>query len=213
LFHSLSLKVYGRKQMAREVGAESARPGAGRCGPATCRRTASEEFTAACDAVPELDTGGALTELRELLKDHLRQRAYPGWFLRWPDMEAAAKTLRWFELVAVPGLLQTEDYARAVLRTQVIATDDEIDEMVKGRLDRQAVLTRDSPPMLWVILDEGVLRRPVGGKYVMREQLDRLAEDTDDIAAVTVMWDTLKSEALSRSASLELVEEVAKTWT
>lgn len=229
----------------------------------TGQRAPTEEFAAACDAVPELATGGALSRLRDLLRDHLKQRAYPGWFHRWPDKEAAATTLRTFELVAVPGLLQTEDYARAVLRTQVMATDKEIEEMVGARMERQAILTRDSPAMLWVILDEGVLRRPVGGSSVMREQVGRLAEDArrpnivlqviplavgahqglsgnfviadfaegppavyqdtaargqivedaDDIAAVTMMWATLNSEALPRSASLELVEEVAKTWT
>jgi transcriptional regulator with XRE-family HTH domain len=223
----------------------------------------AEGFAAACDAVPELQTGGALTRLRDLMRDYLKQRAYPAWFHRWPDMEARAKTLRTFELVAVPGLLQTEDYARAMLRTQVMATDDEIEEMVKARMERQAILADGGRPMLWVILDEGVLRRPVGGPQVMKEQLARLAEgagrpnivlqvipltvgahqgmsgnfviadfadgpsalyqdaaargqiveDAGDIAAVTVMWDTLNSEALPRSASLEFVEEAAKTWT
>jgi transcriptional regulator with XRE-family HTH domain len=227
------------------------------------QRAPTEEFTAGCDAVPELGTGAALTRLRELLRNYLKQRAYPGWFHRWPDKEAEAKTLRWFELVAVPGLLQTEDYARAVLRTQVMATDGEIEEMVKACMERQAILDRDSRPMLWVIVDEGVLRRPVGGAHVMREQLGRLTEaarrpnvvlqviplavgahqgmsgnfviadfaegppavyqdtaargeiveDADDVAAVTLMWDTLKSEALARSASVELVEEAAKAWT
>jgi transcriptional regulator with XRE-family HTH domain len=140
------------------------------------QRAPAEELAAACDAVPELGTGGALTRLRELLRDYLKQRAYPGWFHRWPDKEAEAKTLRWFELVAVPGLLQTKDYARAMLRTQVMASDDEIAEMVRARLDRQLILERDVRPMLWVILDVGVLRRPVGGTSAMRGQLARLAD-------------------------------------
>ncbi len=227
------------------------------------QRAPMEGFAAACDAIPELGTGGALTRLRALLGNYLKQRAYPGWFHRWPDKEATAKTLRTFELVAVPGLLQTEDYARAVLRTQVMATDDEVEEMVRARMERQAILASDTRPMLWVILDEGALRRPVGGATVMRAQLGHLAEaalrpnvvlqviplavgahqgmsgnfviadfadappavyqdtaargqiieDPDDIAAVTMMWDTLNSEALPRSASVELVKEAAKTWT
>jgi transcriptional regulator with XRE-family HTH domain len=227
------------------------------------QRAPTEEFTAACDAIPELRTDGALGELRERLSGYFHQRAYPGWFAHWPDTEAQARVLRWFELVAVPGLLQTEDYARAVLRTQVMATDDQIEEMVAARLDRQAILTRDRPPMLWVIVDEGVLRRPVGSAAVMAEQVGKLVEaagrpniviqvipwavgahqgmsgnfviadlpdgppvvyqDTaargqiveasEDIAAVTLMWDTLKSEALPRAASKDLVEEAAKTWT
>jgi transcriptional regulator with XRE-family HTH domain len=58
------------------------------------QRAPTEDFTAACDAVPELGTDGALGRLRELLGDYLKQRAYPGWFHRWPDKEASAKTLR-----------------------------------------------------------------------------------------------------------------------
>ena len=69
----------------------------------------TEQFAAACDAVPELNTGGALAELRDLLlKDYLKQRAYPGWFIRWPEKEAQATVLRSFELVVIPGLLQTD---------------------------------------------------------------------------------------------------------
>jgi transcriptional regulator with XRE-family HTH domain len=140
------------------------------------QRAPTEEFAAACDAVPELGTNGALVRLRELLRDYLKQRAYPGWFHRWPDMEAEAKTLRWFEPLVVPGLLQTEDYARAVFRTRVEATDEEIADMVAARMERQAILERDVPPMLWMVLDEGVLTRPVGGTQVMREQLKHLIE-------------------------------------
>jgi hypothetical protein len=77
--------------------------------------------------------------------------------------------------VVVPGLLQTEDYARAVLSTRVGATPDEIDEAVAARLARQQVLERDQPPELWAILDEGVLRRPVGAPAVMGGQLTHLA--------------------------------------
>lgn len=142
----------------------------------TGQRAPTEEFAAACDAVPELATGGALSRLRDLLRDHLKQRAYPGWFHRWPDKEAEATTLRWFEPLLVPGLLQTEDYARAVFRTRVGATDDEISEMVASRMERQAILERGAPPVLWVVLDEGVLRRPVGGDHVMCEQLGVLMD-------------------------------------
>ena len=76
----------------------------------------------------------------------------------------------------MPGLLQTEDYARAVFRTRFGVTDEEIDEQVAARLKRQEILARDEPPALWVIVDESVLRRPVGGRYVMREQIGHLIE-------------------------------------
>jgi transcriptional regulator with XRE-family HTH domain len=140
------------------------------------QRAPARKFTADCDEIPELDTRGALMRLWEHLQDHMRYRAYPGWFHDWPGKEAEARTLRAFEPLLVPGLLQTENYARAVLRTRVGDTDDEIEEMVSARLGRQALLARDRPPTLWVIIDEGVLRRPVGGADVMREQLGHLAE-------------------------------------
>ena len=76
----------------------------------------------------------------------------------------------------MPGLLQTEAYARAVLSTRVGATEDEIDETVAARLARQQILERDQPPELWAILDEGVLHRPVGAPEVMRGQLTHLVE-------------------------------------
>ena len=90
-------------------------------------------------------------------------------------------SLRSFEPLVIPGLLQTEDYARAVLRTRVKVTDEEIDEMVTARMDRQSILAQDKPPMLWSIVDEGVLRRPVGGAATMGGQL--VAPGRDGTAA------------------------------
>jgi Domain of unknown function (DUF5753) len=74
----------------------------------------------------------------------------------------------------VPGLLQTGDYARAIFRTRFRITAGQIDEQVAARLKRQEILAREDPPALWVILDEWVLRRPVGGRHVMQEQVSRL---------------------------------------
>jgi transcriptional regulator with XRE-family HTH domain len=138
-------------------------------------RTPSEELAKACEAIPELGCNGALTELYEVLSVHLRRRAYPGWFAGWPDKEAQARRLRSFEPLVVPGLLQTEAYARAILSTRMGATRDELEEAVARRMERQRILDREHPPELWVILDEAVLRRPVGGADVMRDQLVRLA--------------------------------------
>jgi transcriptional regulator with XRE-family HTH domain len=139
-------------------------------------RTPSADLAQACETIPELGCNGALTRLYGILSDHLKPRAYPGWFAEWPDKEAHARRLRSYEPVVVPGLLQTEAYARAVLSTRVGATADELDEAVAARMGRQNVLDRDHPPELWVILDEAVLRRPVGGRDVMREQLKYLAD-------------------------------------
>lgn len=140
------------------------------------QRVPTLEFAAACDAIPEMDTRGALVRLREHLQGHLKYRAYPGWFQDWPLKEAEAKMLRWFEPLLVPGLLQTEDYARALLRTRVGDTEDEIEDMVAARMERQAIFSRSKPPTLWAIVDEGVIRRPVGGPEVMGHQLRHLAE-------------------------------------
>lgn len=140
------------------------------------QRPPTEQFAAACDAMPKLGTSGALTELRGHLNEALKRRGFPGWFQPWAAREAEATALRWFEPLIVPGLLQTEDYARALLRTRVGDTDEEIEEMVAARMARQAILARLKPPTLWVVIDEGVLHRPVGGAEVMREQLLHLAQ-------------------------------------
>lgn len=74
----------------------------------------------------------------------------------------------------MPGLLQTADYIRAVLRGIPGATDTEVDEYLQVRLQRQAIFDRPSPPIFTAVIDEGVLHRPIGGREVMRQQLDRL---------------------------------------
>jgi hypothetical protein len=84
--------------------------------------------------------------------------------------------LRWYEPLVVPGLLQTEGYARAILSARPDGNLDDLDEQVAARLARQAVLDRPDAPQLWCVLDEGVLHRAIGGSKVMRSQLYRLAE-------------------------------------
>jgi DNA-binding XRE family transcriptional regulator len=139
-------------------------------------RVPTRPATADIDAVPELHTSGALAELWDSLRDGMTHQAFPSWFQDWPGKEAQAATLRWFEPMLVPGLLQTEDYARAVFQTRFGLSDDEIEARVAARLKRQEILTREKPPALWVILDEGVLHRPVGGRHVMLEQVNHLLD-------------------------------------
>jgi transcriptional regulator with XRE-family HTH domain len=221
------------------------------------RRVPSLDFAQRCDDA--LATTGTFARLHA----HLRTAPFPSWFRPFAQHEAEATSLRTFELALVPGLLQTADYARAVLRTRVGAGEDEIDQLVSARLERQAILDRDDPPLLWVVVDEGVLNRPVGGSDVMGAQIEHLVEMADrpsvviqvipcgvgahegllgafviadfakspsivyletaltglvverpeDVSAVTLRYETLKTEALPRAASLELLREVAKTWT
>jgi transcriptional regulator with XRE-family HTH domain len=103
--------------------------------------------------------------------------AVPAWFAPYLGLEQAAEVIRCYEVQFVPGLLQTADYARAVL--QIEAGDDpELDTelQVSMRIRRQQVLHRPRPPRLWAVIDEAALRRPIGGASVARSQLEHLIE-------------------------------------
>ncbi|MBU6534261.1 helix-turn-helix domain-containing protein [Streptomyces sp. NPDC057245] len=105
----------------------------------------------------------------------------PDWFSMYVSLEGAARIVRSYEPHFVPGLLQTEDYARSVLEAGTIgnAGGEAVERHVSLRMERQRLLDRPDPPHLWVVMDETVLRRPVSihGR-VMREQLDKLLEFT-----------------------------------
>lgn len=95
-------------------------------------------------------------------------------------LEAAADSIRAYEQQVVPGLLQTEEYARAMIRAaRPDISANEVERRVSVRLGRQSLLTQDDPIDLWVVLDEAVVSRPVGGDAVMRAQLRRLVEAAD----------------------------------
>jgi transcriptional regulator with XRE-family HTH domain len=223
----------------------------------SARRVPSLDFARRADEA--LDTGGTLLRLHRLV----RMAPYPEWFRQYTILESEATELRSWQPLAVDGLLQTPEYARVILSTRVGVPEDEIDQRVTARMNRQAVLTRLDPPLLWVLLDETVLRRPVGGRAVMQAQLEHLAEmsrrpnvvvqvvptdvgahdgsngafviadfaqassvvylDTalegiviewpQQVAAVRVSYDTLRGEAMSRSASAQFLREMAKEWT
>ena len=101
----------------------------------------------------------------------------PGWFETYLGLESAAAVIRSLEAQFVPGLFQTEDYARAVTRLgHKTAPAKEIERRVGLRVKRQELLTRPQPPRIWAVMDEAVLRRPIGGTAVMRAQLRRLVE-------------------------------------
>jgi len=103
----------------------------------------------------------------------------PQWFRAYIDLEAAAALIRTYEGQFVPGLLQTEDYMRAVMRgAQLGDSPEELERRVRLRLTRQRLLAQDDGPRLWAVVDEAALRRPVGGREVMRAQLERLVETT-----------------------------------
>jgi len=213
-----------------------------------------------------LDKEFGLPGTFERMERRIRGIPFPVSFRPFVPIEAEARGLRTFEHSLIPGLLQTEDYARSVLATKPNSTEAEISGLVSERLIRQAILERDEPPapLLWVLLDEGALNRPVADPAVMRDQLKhlatmsmlpnvtiqvvpysarghsgllgafviaeladsasivfledvsggRVAEDPDVVAEVTLRFDSLRSEALPKGASRDLMGSVAEQkWT
>ncbi|MWA10404.1 Scr1 family TA system antitoxin-like transcriptional regulator [Streptomyces sp. BA2] len=102
----------------------------------------------------------------------------PGWFSMYVSLEGAASLIRSYEPHFVPGLLQTEEYARGVMRSGAIGQTrpEDIERYVALRMERQSLLDREDAPRVWIVMDETALRRPVGGSDVMREQIDKLLE-------------------------------------
>ena len=111
----------------------------------------------------------------------------PNWFQTYIGLEEAASLIRTYEVQFVPGLLQTEDYCRAVITSgQADAPVEEVERRVNLRLTRQKLLSREeSPGRLWAVVDEAALRRPMGGRKVMRSQLQHLL-DLMETKTVTV---------------------------
>jgi hypothetical protein len=131
-----------------------------------------QRFAAACDeAFPQMDGwfGRFCHDSRTWAGPH------PPWFRDWVETERRATVIRWWEPLLIPGLLQTEGYARTVLGW---GPDDggDLDERVAARLDRQAIFDRDSAPEVWILIGEPVLSYRVGSAEVMRKQIDHLAE-------------------------------------
>ena len=104
----------------------------------------------------------------------------PAWFRTAVGLEEAATLIRAYEPQVIPGLLQTESYIRAITAASFpAATSDYAERTVALRLARQQLLHRASPPGYWVVMDETVLRRPIGGRHVMRDQLTHLIQSAE----------------------------------
>jgi hypothetical protein len=132
-----------------------------------------------------LEIYGVGEEQRADLMQIAREARQKGWWHAYGDIpippavafEAEAFSMSIYQCLVVHALFQTKDYARAVLRAmRPQLTQEQIERRVELRMARQSVLTRDKPPALWVVLDEAVLRRLIGGPEVMRQQLERLSE-------------------------------------
>jgi transcriptional regulator with XRE-family HTH domain len=226
----------------------------------TCRTAPSPQHAAQADAA--LNTPQTFRRLRQ----GMINGAYEAWVRALLEMEERAAVLRWWEPLLVPGLLQTEAYARAMIRAgRPGDSDAEVEQLVTARMARQEIWDRQSPPapMLFAVLGEAVLRQPVGDGEVMREQLDRLVEAADapritiqvmpfaagahpgllgpfvvasfdagpdaayldnaldgqvterrkQVGRVALLYDTLRSEALSPGASRELIVRAVQEWT
>jgi transcriptional regulator with XRE-family HTH domain len=133
---------------------------------------------------------------REALLKLARESNTPGWWQGYADilphwvepyfgLEAAASFIRNYELQFVPGLLQTEGYALSLIRLGNAPTEEDVLRRAEARMSRQDILRRETPPRVWAVVDEGALRRPIGGAKVMREQLKHLI-DMCDHPAVTL---------------------------
>ncbi|MDN5918521.1 MAG: helix-turn-helix domain-containing protein [Pseudonocardia sp.] len=107
---------------------------------------------------------------------HRYNDVMPTWLASFVGFEQDAAIIRCYEAQFVPGLLQTEAYARAVIALGQAVNDDEMQQRVALRIQRQRMLAVTEPPDYWAIVDEAVLRRSIGGKHIMREQLDHLLE-------------------------------------
>jgi transcriptional regulator with XRE-family HTH domain len=226
----------------------------------TCRTLASPEQAVQADQA--LKMPGTFGRLRKAMLNG----AYEAWFRAFIDIETRAAVLRWWEPLVVPGLLQTEAYARGVLRgARPTDSDTVIEQLVMARMARQSIWEREDPepPVLSVILGESVLRQRVGDAKVMREQLGRLVgaaenprvtiqvmpssadahpgllgpfvvasfengpdaayldnaldgqvtERRAQVGRVALLYDTLRSEALSPGASVKLIAKAVEQWT
>lgn len=139
------------------------------------RRTPRPEFLDAADEL--LDAGGMLKATKDdVTRARSRARVrHPAWFRDYARLEREAVEISFFSTLTVPGLLQTEAYARAIfMARQPLLDEESIEARVAARMDRQKILTTWPPPMVSVVFEEAVLRRPIGGWDVQERQLSEL---------------------------------------
>jgi transcriptional regulator with XRE-family HTH domain len=141
----------------------------------TGKRPASADLVHRADTA--LDTGGLLGRLLDAAQQAATRELMPEWFRPWADIERTATALRTYQQFVISGLLQTSDYARAVLRPGMPTSDETaLQRATDARIQRQHVLTSETPPELIMILEESALHRPVGSPEIMRDQLNALID-------------------------------------
>ena len=167
-----------QEQLGQQVSYSAAQVGKVETGD----RAPSLDFADGCDrALPDAD--GLFARIYALARRW--DGGYPSWFAEWVEAERRATSLCWWEPLLVPGLVQTADYARAILAAGPDTTEDELEQLVSARIERQAIFDRPKPPKLWVVLDEAVLHRLIGSRKIMYDQLLCLA-DTSCRPSITV---------------------------
>jgi transcriptional regulator with XRE-family HTH domain len=165
-------------QLGQRLGYSGAQVGKVEMG----ERAPSQDFAQGCDQA-FAESGGLFGRIYELARRW--DGGYPSWFAEWIESERRATSLRSWEPLIMPGLLQTADYSRAILAADPETAEDQLDELVTARLERQAIFDRADPPTLWAVLDEAVLYRLIGTRKVMYDQLLHLA-DTSCRSNITV---------------------------
>ncbi|MDI2126022.1 helix-turn-helix domain-containing protein [Yinghuangia seranimata] len=180
-FHAIGRQIkvlreragFSQKELASRVGYSEEQISSIEIG----RRTPQPDLLEVLDEL--LDAGGLLkTVIPDVVKAKERPRVrHPDWFKDYAELEAKAVELCEFSTLAIPGQMQTEAYARAVFTNRRPILDEETVEMrVQARLARQEMFSKWPPVLLSVVLWEPVLRQPIGGREVQREQLQRLLE-------------------------------------
>lgn len=152
-----------------------------------------------------LDAALGADDLLVELWPYVYREAFPDWSRKFMELSERAVAVRQYAAHVVPGLLQTEDYARGVLSLDALLEGEEqLEERVSARMGRQDRLSSVDRPELWVVLDEAVLRRPIGGHAVMRKQLGRLLDAAVErhITVQILPFDQGGHEAMGGSLSL-----------
>src|SRR5580704_238549 len=143
---------------------------------ATIRSVESGHRVPKPDLAKRADEFFGFPKIFEMMEERLRDLPFPASYRPFVPHERAARVLRIFEHVLIPGLLQTPEYARAVLGKKPHTTEDEVENLLAARLARQEIITGDEPPLMYALLDEAVLHRPIGGPEVMHGQVVHLAD-------------------------------------
>ncbi|MDH2428225.1 helix-turn-helix transcriptional regulator [Sphaerisporangium sp. TRM90804] len=177
-----------QKQLARRIGFSTSAVAM----VETSKFRPSERFAELCDEAFGLD--GVIAAL--YAEAWPPPPPVPEHFRDWAVEEQRATALRFWAPMLVPGLLQTENYARQVLSRLPGTTAGQLEQALAGRMQRKVVLRRDNPPAVTALIDEGVLHRPIGGAAVVREQLEHLLEMARH-PKVTIQIVPYSAEALS----------------